>query len=122
MTTIEITTRVMKKVTALEKHRIRLWLSLFILTVTFFLLLATVFFLLTIQDFQDQDLVSLGQLLFSDPVGFWEDATALLLLEIPWDFILLGVSFLFALGLTVLMSQRKRRIVHTKQIELQKYK
>ena len=121
MKAVDVSSAVMKKVTRLEKRQVQVWLGLFFLTVTIFILLAGAFLLLTLRDIYDQDVLILLQLLISDPEGFWQDAVPVLSLEIPWDFLVLGVSFLVALAVTIFLTESQRRVVSRKQKELQRY-
>lgn len=124
MKNIDVTIPVMQKVAGFESHRIRVWLvrfglALFSLAVIIFL--ASLMALVKIRERGTLDLLTLFTQDREIIAEFWQDTLATFIEELPQRSLVVvalsGAAFVTA----IILTQKKRKIIHRIQSELAKY-
>jgi len=124
MKTIDVSQNVMKKVVRLEKGRTKRWFICFI-AVVFILILLFLFFMIRgaqiISDRQGWDLLILFR---QDPeiiTSYWRDTLWIFWEEAPQRIIFLSIVVLVVIIGIIVWTRRKRKVLHKKLRQLEKY-
>ncbi len=116
--------KIMEKIIALEKRKIRFWLLKFIFALFFILgILGFVFFTIA-RIFEERriwDLLSLFREEWEIILEFWQDTLLIFWEELPKEWLVLALISLFIFTLFVIISSKKIGIIRKKIQYLKKY-
>ena len=124
MKQINVATPVMDRIVVWERRRVRLWLGGVLVAFTMLagglLLVAKI----GIQEVLQRQTLDLLTLLAQDPEiirEFWQDTAMIILAELPWERLVLGAVLCGMIGVYLLVTGRKRRLVQDKMSQIAQY-
>lgn len=124
MKTIDVSSRVMKKVVLFERRRITMWLRGFI-TLTVFLVSGGVMLVgLVVRDLMEKRAFDMFELFTQDLeiiAEFWKEVLVTFWEEVPQRLFFIAIGILILLVLLIIVTRRKRLIIDKKLHALEKF-
>ena len=124
MKTVDVTKRVMKKVTGFERRRIAVWSRWFMVMALGLFVGCGTMFVLVVRDLMEKRAFDVLELFTEDReiiAEFWKEVLETFLDELPQGMILIAGIMFIALILFILVTRRKRMIIDKKLHQLEKY-
>ncbi|KKU87924.1 MAG: hypothetical protein UY16_C0016G0016 [Candidatus Gottesmanbacteria bacterium GW2011_GWA2_47_9] len=124
MKQVDVTKRVMDRVVAWERRQTAFWVGWFLVgaAVLAGALLAIVW--AGTQEVLRRQTLDMLMLFTQDREiveEFWQDTVMIVLTELPWEMIALGIFLCGIMGIYLLVTVSKRRLIHSKMSQLAQY-
>ncbi len=124
MKQIDVTVPVMHRIVAWERRRVTYWLGRFFVGIAALAggLLAIVW--LGTQEVLRRQTLDLLTLFVEDREiieEFWQDTVMIIFAELPWEAIVPGIVLCGSIGIYLLVTASKRRMIRKKMLQLSQY-